>query len=189
MAIEHRRRQRGAAIVELALALPLFLLVVFGTMEMARMMYLWNTLQEVSRRAARAAAVTDFSDSDAMQRLRWHALFRSGEAPLPLASQVGPAQLHIEYLSLDASGTMQPVPLLPACPAANVQNCARDPNGSNCIRFVRVRVCGSDGSTACAPLPYEPMVPLLPVPATLPPSTAVLRAESLGYEPGTAPCP
>jgi hypothetical protein len=186
MATERLVRQRGTAIVEMALALPLFLLVVLGTMEMARMMYLWNTLQEVSRRAARAAAVTDFSDSAAMQQLRWRALFRSGEAPLPLASQVGPAQLRIEYLSLDAAGVMQPVPLLPACPAANVQNCARDPNGSNCIRFVRVRVCSSDD---CSPLPYEPMVPLVPVPATLPASTTVLRAESLGYEPGTAPCP
>ncbi|MFD2270633.1 TadE family protein [Undibacterium arcticum] len=37
-----------------------FLVLFFGTLEFGRLIYLWNTVQEVSRNAARMAVVTDF---------------------------------------------------------------------------------------------------------------------------------
>ena len=46
-------RQQGAAAVEFALVALLFFTLLFGILEFGRMLYLYNTVQEVSRRAAR----------------------------------------------------------------------------------------------------------------------------------------
>jgi len=178
--------------VEFSLVLIIFVMAMFGMMEYARMMYLWNTQQETARRAARAAAVTDFSDSGAMQALRRKALFRSDDGALPLAPNVTPDVVRIDYLSLSAAGTMAAVPVMPGCPARNVVNCTTDPHAGNCIRLVRVRLCGDDASSGlggCAALPYVPLLPLIPAPASLPTSTTIVRAESLGYRPGQPLCP
>jgi hypothetical protein len=174
--------------VEFALVLTIFLAMMFATMEYARLMYLWNSQQEATRRTARAAAVTDFSDATAMLAIRRSALFRSDDGPLPLSDDLTPERLRIEYLSLSAAGALTVLPVLPGCPARNVVNCMADPHADNCIRMVRVRVCGA-GPGVCPPLPYVALLPLAPVPATLPPSTTIVHAESLGYRPGQALCP
>ncbi|XLZ68429.1 TadE family protein [Massilia sp. SR12] len=181
-------RQRGATLVEFALALPVFLLLVLGLIEYGRLMFVSNALQEVSRRAARGAVLADFSDAAALQQLRLRALLRGDQDALPLAPDISSANIRIEYLWLDAAGNLAPLPLLPACPLANRINCARDAQGAGCIRFVRVRLCGA--GPACPPLPYAGLVPsLIPVPASLPAATTLAPAESLGYLPGQAPCP
>lgn len=181
-------RQRGATLVEFGLALPVFLLFVLGLIEYGRLMFVTNALQEVSRRAARGAVLADFSDAAAMQQLRLRALLRENQDALPLAPHIGSANIRIEYLWMDVAGNLAELPLLPACPLANRINCARDAQGSSCIRFVRVRLCGS--GPGCAPLPYVGLAPsLIPVPASLPPATTLAPAESLGYVPGQAPCP
>lgn len=182
-------RQRGTASVEFGLVFLLFLTVVFSLIEYGRMMFLWNAVQEVSRRAARAAAVTDFSDGAAMAAVRQRALLRGGATPLPLplAPNIGSAQVRIDYLWMDAAGTLQELPLLPACPMAHRSNCARDPQGPSCIRFVRVRLCGS--GAGCAPLDFEPLAPWSLAPTRLPAASTLMPAESLGYTPGQPPCP
>ncbi|WP_374584322.1 TadE/TadG family type IV pilus assembly protein [Pseudoduganella sp.] len=182
-----RARQRGATLVEFGLALPLLLLLLLALIEYGRLMFLRNAVQEVSRRAARAAALTDFSDAAAMQQLRLRALLRGDQDALPLAPQVGSANIRIDYLWMDAAGNLQPLPLLPACPLANRINCAREAQGASCIRFVRVRLCGS--GPGCPPLAYQPLVPGIPVPDSLPLASTLAPAESLGYVPGQAPCP
>lgn len=180
--------------VEFALVATLFLSVVFGMLELSRAMYLWNTLQEVTRRAARAAAVSDFSDAAAMDALRRRALFRSGAGELPLGAPVTDAHLRIDYLSLALSsdGSLTPTPIagaaLPANPAANLRNCGIDPYGASCIRYVRVRLC-APGADACGAVPYQTLVSLIHLPLSLPVSTTVTPAESLGFVPGTAPGP
>jgi hypothetical protein len=182
--------QRGVVAVEFALVVIAFLMVMFATIEYARMMYLWNTQQEITRRAARAAAVSNFADAAAMLAVRRNALFRSDDGALPLAPALTPQRVHIEYLSLSAAGALAVLPVLPACPARNVVNCNSDPYAANCIRFVRVRLCGAGaGPGNCPSLPYAAMMPLVPVPAELPPSTMVMRAESLGFQPGQPLCP
>lgn len=50
------RRQRGLAMVELAIATPLLLLLVFGVGELGRMLSQYNTVVQASRDAARYAA-------------------------------------------------------------------------------------------------------------------------------------
>jgi hypothetical protein len=182
-----RSPQRGTAGVEFGIVCTVFMPLLFALFEYGRLMFVWNVLPEVTRRAARAAAVTDFSDPAAMQALRRAALFRDDDSPLPLAPNVGSANLRIEYLWQDQAGALAPLPLLPACPLANRVNCARDPHGASCISFVRVSLC-ADGAN-CPALAYQPLLPMVPVPAAMPPSVTVVAADSLGYTPGQAPCP
>jgi Flp pilus assembly protein TadG len=51
------RRTRGQALVEFALVIPLFLLILFGIIDMARFVYDSNSLNEVAREAARQGTV------------------------------------------------------------------------------------------------------------------------------------
>jgi hypothetical protein len=179
--------QRGTATVEFGLVCLVFMSFLFAMFEYGRLLFLWNTLPEVTQRAARAAAITDFSNPAAMQALRRAALFRNDDSPLPLAPNVSAASIRIEYLWQNAAGALATLPLLPACPMANRINCARDSHGPSCISFVRVRLCGN--GAGCAALDYEPLLPLVPVPGVMPSSSTLVAAESLGYAPGQAPCP
>ena len=53
------QRGRGAAAVEFALVSLVFFTILFGAMEMGRLMYYWNTAAEVTRLGARMAVVCD----------------------------------------------------------------------------------------------------------------------------------
>ncbi|HEX2769458.1 MAG TPA: TadE family protein [Geobacteraceae bacterium] len=51
--------QKGQALVELAIILPLLVLLVFGVFEFGRVMYIKNTLNFAAREGARRASVSD----------------------------------------------------------------------------------------------------------------------------------
>ena len=51
--------QRGAAAVEFAMVTILFFSLLFGVMEMGRMLFYWNTATEATRMGARIAVVCD----------------------------------------------------------------------------------------------------------------------------------
>ncbi|MYN10318.1 TadE family protein [Pseudoduganella aquatica] len=188
------RRAAGAVLVELVLALPLFLVVMYGLLECARLVYLWNTLQAVTRAAVRAAAVTDYNDAAAMEQLRQRALLRAGAGALAMGAPVDGSYLRIEYLWQDAAGALQPVAqgARAPCPALNLLYCLRNPNGSDCIRFVRARICSPADAASCQPVPFQPLLPPLPrmdwQGLALPPSDSTARAGALGYQPGSALC-
>lgn len=62
MKSEHRQpilrtRQSGLVTVEFALIASLFFIILFGIIEFGRLLFTWNTLEEVTRRAARLAVV------------------------------------------------------------------------------------------------------------------------------------
>lgn len=187
-------RQRGAVAVEFAVVFALLLTFVFGIVEIARLMYIYNTLQDATRRAAGAAAVTDYRQQSAMALVRQQAIFRTNPGELVLGAPVTDEHIRIDYLALVRSGntlTMTPIATaqLPSCPARNRLVCAGDPNGANCIRFVRVRVCDPSDSTHCQPVMYRPLFGLFPHNARLPVSTTIVPASTLGYTAGQAPCP
>jgi Flp pilus assembly protein TadG len=50
-------RPKGQALVEFALVLPLFLLLVFGLIDMGRLVYMNSTISQAAREATRVAAV------------------------------------------------------------------------------------------------------------------------------------
>jgi Flp pilus assembly protein TadG len=51
------KRSRGQGLVEFALVLPVFLLLLFGALDGARLVYTYNTLSQAAREGARVAAV------------------------------------------------------------------------------------------------------------------------------------
>jgi hypothetical protein len=188
------RPQGGATLAEFALCVLVFLGVLFFVTEAMRAMYMWNTLQEVTRRAARAAAIGDFSDPAAMDAIRQSAVMRDSAGTLPLGTPVTDAHVRIDYLSLtrnaDGSLSMTPIPAasLPACPVRAHLNCIANPNGASCIRFVRARIC-APGGAGCDAVNYEPLFPLTGIGNALSQATTIAKAESLGYQPGAAICP
>jgi Flp pilus assembly protein TadG len=183
-------KQRGVAAVEFAFVAMIFFMLFFGIIEVARALYVCNTLQEVTRRAAALAVNTDFSDAAALKQVRYRAVFREAAGTLAFGDPISDQNVKIDYLQIPANATV-PVAItgaLPASPQENRVNCTRNPGAANCIRLVRVRICtsGSDGST-CTAVPYKPLLTLVPFVFPLPVSTTIANVETLGMPPGT-PC-
>lgn len=158
----HRHQQQGAAAVEFALIAIVFFTLLLGIIEFGRLFYVWNSVQEVTRRAARESVVR-WIDQDAT--IKTQALF-DGSA-LPAGAEVAAANINIEYL--DVNGTV--LTTLPSDPTANIAACLG--NTPTCIASVRVSITGAS---------YAPMMGLftflaIPIPA----STVTMPAESMGF--------
>lgn len=184
----------GAFIVEFALLGMVFFITLFGIIEVARVMYAYNTVHQATRRAAVAAAVTNFRDAPAMLAIRQNAIFRNSSGPLMFAAPVTDDTVRIDYVALvrDASGNSTLAPIssgsLPSCTALNHLICMKNPNDASCMRFVRVRICDKDDTGGCTPVKFAPLVSLVPLTVNLPIATTIVEAGSLGYQPGMAPC-
>ncbi len=114
--------QRGTTTVEFAIVGALFFLLLFGVIEMGRAMFVWNGLTEVTRRAARIAAVCPI-DHGAITRV---AVFDrpTGPGKSPIIGGLSAEDIDIEYL--DDQGTV-----------------VADPTASfGDIRYVRATVTG-----------------------------------------------
>lgn len=190
-----RSSQAGTTAVEFALLAGLFFTLVFGVIEIARLMYVFNTLQEVTRRAAAAAVNVDPRDTTAINSVKQDAVFRTSAGELVLAPPVTDANIRIEYLALlrDSTGALNlsriDPSLLPTCPAQNRQICMQNPNAANCIRFVQASVCDTADSSNCIPVKSQMLMPLVQFGVTLHKATTIATAESLGYVAGASPCP
>jgi hypothetical protein len=159
-------------------------------MELARSMYMFNTLQEVTRRAATAAANAAFNDVAAMNRVRQQAIFREDNGYLLLGDPVTDAYLRIEYLALirnaDGSTTPTVIPsstIAASTPLRNRVTCTANSNDPSCIRLVRVQACEPGATNSCAPVFYKTIFPMISFPVTLPTSTTIVPAQSLGFAP------
>lgn len=73
------RSERGAAIVEFALVVPILILLVFGIVEFGRVFYIQSTISGAAREGARAMAL---GDSDAEARARAQDALGSVDAAL-----------------------------------------------------------------------------------------------------------
>lgn len=187
-----RRTQRGGAAVEFALVAIAFFTLVFGIIELARAMYICNTLQEVTRQAAALAANTDFSNAAALQRVRERAIFRDQPGYLFLARPVNDQHINIDYMSIRQTGTtlaMERIQdsALPDSPIENHENCTRNPYGDDCIRLVRVRVCREVRGDACTQVPYQTLTSLVPLSFGLPRALTIVNAETLGMVSASLP--
>lgn len=187
-----KARQQGAFSVEFAIVFLIFLMLVFGALELARIMYVFNTVQEVTRVAASKAATADFSHDETLKEIRQAAVFDRVGGKLPAASMITADHVTIDYLSLqnDASGKMSMESItsgdLPTCPARNKLICTANMASPSCIRLVRVRICKP--GTNCEPVPYSPGFPFFPVLINVPMATTIVKAQSLGYTHGMELC-
>jgi hypothetical protein len=158
------KKQHGAAAVEFAIISLLFFTILFSIFEFGRLLYVYNTMQEVTRRAARQAVVRWITDADA---IKTYALF--GGTSLPAGAEITTANINIEYI--DKNGT--PVTLLPEDPGDNLSACGDITRTASCIFSVRVSINNAR---------YSPMVKLFSIlNVALPRSTVTMHAESLGF--------
>lgn len=176
-------------IIEFALLLIFFLVIVFGIIDMARLMFLYNTLQDATRRAARSAAVTSPGDSAAMDSIRQAAIFRNTPGGLILKSDLTDKAIRIDFLSVARAGDgtlgLQSMngSAVPSSSQENEVNCRIDPYGNNCIRFVRVRVCDPSNPGSCVPVKFRTTIPFIVIDIDLPIATTISHVQSLGYKP------
>lgn len=180
--IPAKRKQGGTTAVEFAGVVLVVLLAIFGTIEIARAMYVFNTLQEVTRRAAAAAAKADFTVPSAMAQVKQEAIFRNDRGPLLLGDPVTDDNIVIDYMSIARAGNslaLVPNTSMPGSPAENRAACMKDPYADNCIQFVRVRVCSTADASSCAPVIYQTLFPLVSLPLELPVSTTIVKVDAL----------
>jgi Flp pilus assembly protein TadG len=83
-----RRSERGAALVEFAIVLPVLLLLVFGIIDLGRLLYTYNNLTSAVREGARLAAVqsnptTAAAVSAVQARVQQYAVAFGGNAGAP----------------------------------------------------------------------------------------------------------
>jgi hypothetical protein len=185
-----KSKQGGVAAVEFGLIAILFFLLVFGIIELCRIMYMYNTLAEVTRSVASAAAKIDFRDTATLDQKRQQAVFRDSPGSLPFGDPITDQHIRIDYLAITPSGNLTPISSssLPGCPARNRQNCLENQYGASCIRLVRARVCGNGSAGACEPAQYQTLFPLVNLNVKLPISSTIVQAETLGYRAGDALC-
>lgn len=159
------RQQHGVAIVEFAIVVLLLFILLFGILEFGRLFYVFNSVQEVTRRAAREAVVRWIDQQSVVKNL---ALF--GRSTLPAGAEITPARINIEYLDVD--GALLTTLTLPVSPGDNITKCLNEPP-VGCIAYVRVSITGAT---------YAPMVSLFPyLSVPIPASTVTMPAESMGY--------
>ena len=183
------RTQRGMAAVEFGMLAMFFFTMVFGIIEMARAMYICNTLQEVTRLAAAGAANADFTNASAMQKVRQAAIFRDSPGNLVFADPISDQYVRIDYMyiPLNATAPVAVTGSLPASPEANRINCLRDANAATCLRLVRARICVPGDAATCTPVPYTTLVSMIDFAFPLPTSTTIAKIETLGMAPKVPP--
>jgi hypothetical protein len=183
------RPQRGAATVEFALIAIVFFLALLGIMEFGRLMYVWNTTQEVTRHAAREAVVRDFTSAET-GAIKRESIFRggtSGTVYLPAGVEITNATVRLVYLAVDVVGNRVAITAgnMPADPADNISACSDALRmHTSCIRFVQA--CIAVAADCVTSIPYHPMVLLLAnlginLAINIPASSVVMPAESLGF--------
>jgi hypothetical protein len=150
------KHERGIYVVEFAIIGVLLFVLLFAVIEMGRLYFTVNTLNETVRRGARLAAVCDISDPLVLRRAIFNAADNSGGSSLIM--NLDTADLSLIYL--DADGVQV---LSPSDTSGN--------DGFRAIRYVQLRV---DNFT------FDLLIPVFGRQLTLPSFRATLPRESLG---------
>lgn len=180
------KKHQGSAIIEFAFILPVFILLIFGIFEFGRIFYLFNTIQEVTRRAAREQVVNYASSAN---QIRTNAIF--GGTHLPAGAEISSAEILIGFYpnfgaaDSDTSEDLEDsIPISKLDPANQIKTCGPDGNSGDpeCAKFVKTLIKNVE---------YDPMIGLFEgsqiswlefanLRITLPPSTVIMPTESLG---------
>jgi hypothetical protein len=160
-----KHRQQGLATVEFAVIAALMLLLLFAVIELSRLVFVWNSATEATRRGVRVAVVCPINDP-AIANI---AVFNDATTPgaSSLLNGLSTSDVLVEYL--DSGGN--PVD----CSGCNCDDSCGDPPYVS-IKYVQVSIPN-----------YTHTLMLLPpfnVTLTMPPFTSSLPRESLGVVPG-----
>jgi Flp pilus assembly protein TadG len=161
----NRRRMRGVYVVEFAIIGLLLFTVLFGVLEMGRLYFTVNSLDEVVRRGARLAAVCDIQDPVILRRAIFNAASESGASSLITGLKT--ADLTLVYLNENGAAVTNPNDLVSG-------------NGFSAIRYVQLRVVG---------FPFQLLIPGFGGVFTLPTFRSTIPRESLGRHAETGVVP
>jgi len=105
--VKLRRRQTGITSVEFAVVGMLLLIILFAVFEVARAFYVFNALNEATRRGARMAAVCPINDP-AISKI---AIFNTsgGGTSSSMISNLSTANIEVSYLDLNGVPVPDPV--------------------------------------------------------------------------------
>lgn len=106
-----QRSQRGQSLVEFALILPIFVLVLAGLFDLGRAVFAYNTISNASRESVRVAIVNQTTtdvQNEAMKQ--------------GVALGLSPTDVTITYADPDGSGTLCPAPYGLGCVATVTVN-------------------------------------------------------------------
>ncbi|MFL6709585.1 MAG: TadE/TadG family type IV pilus assembly protein [Massilia sp.] len=179
-------RQAGATIVEFALLMGMFFLVMFSIIEIARVMFIFNAVYDGTRRAASAASVTDPADTAALAQIRQGAVYRTSAGTLALSPEIRDDAIRIDYLWMekgtDGNFTLKPISSGSSWNAnQNRKQCVIDPYSADCARFVRVRLCDPAVASSCDPVQFKTLTTLLPFTLPINFSTTITPLQSSGF--------
>ncbi len=170
-------RQRGSTIVEFAFIVVMFLTLLFGIVEFGRLFFHINSVQEVTRRAAREQVVRWMTATDTVQRMAVLQPGSTGVVYYPGANDITQnlveLSFHTTYANAANPANGSNATGL-ASAQANLNNCVR--GQANCIRFVRARMRNGNALAN-----FNMLVPFMPSSVfPMPDSTVIMPAEALG---------
>jgi hypothetical protein len=155
-----RSKQRGLTSVEFSIVGLVLFIILFGAFEMARMLWVYNALDEVTRRGARMAAVCQLNDPAIQQVAIFNTSGDTGASAL--IPGLTTANIELNYLDLDGNVLADPV--------ASFTD----------IEFVQVAITGFQ---------HQVLIPTLFWSQNTPPFRTTLPRESLGVSrEGFTPC-
>lgn len=167
-----RQRMRGVYVVEFAVVGLLLFILLFGALEMGRLLFTVNTLNESVRRGARLAVVCDIQDPEILRK----AVFADANSTASsLIGNLDAGDIVLSYFGENWAKISDPTPS----------------GDFSKVRFVQVSIEN---------FPFHLMIPVLGGDIFLQPFRAVLPRESLGRhaegaqpydkikEPGVTPC-
>ncbi|WP_085715505.1 TadE/TadG family type IV pilus assembly protein [Pseudomonas sp. B28(2017)] len=152
----NRKHMRGTYTVEFAIIGLLVFTLLFGVVEMGRLYFTVNALDEAVRRGTRLAAVCNISDPVVLRRAIFNAAGDAGTSQL--IGNLATTNLTLSYL--DANGAV----------VANPADTS-GANGFRAIRYVQLSLQN---------FVFNLFIPGFGVPITLPAFRATLPRESLG---------
>src|SRR6266404_4649023 len=98
----NRRRQRGATLVEFAIAATVFLTVMFAVLEFGRALWVHNALADAARRGARYAVVHPESDAASVKNVVVYGDPAGGSTPL--VDNLTTSNVNVTYSGFGLSG-------------------------------------------------------------------------------------
>lgn len=96
--------ERGAALVEFAIAATLLCASVFGVLEVGRLLWIHNSLVDATRRAARYAVNRDMSGASQSAAKNMAVYGNPTGAGQPLVQDLTPQQVSINYENFQLGG-------------------------------------------------------------------------------------
>ena len=147
-----RTRQKGTTTVEFAIIGTLFFVILFGIVELGRALFVWNGLADITRRAARIAAVCPPNDASVIRAAIYNAVGDGGSSSV--ISGLDPAHVKLFYFTSTMTKELSPAT-----------------TGFSNVRYVQASIDGYK---------HQMLIPTFNIELTPPDFATTVPAESLG---------